>query len=93
MDQFAAQAAGNHAAVGQVDGQYRVVSLHIRAEEQQRGAVEPELEPRQITRVDGRCRRNCRSSDDFAATIDTAKAWPCLSVRRRRSWKEMFDSA
>jgi hypothetical protein len=31
-------------------------------------------------------------SDDFAATIDTAKAWPCLSVRRRRSWEEMFDS-
>jgi hypothetical protein len=93
MTQFAAQAAGNHAGVVQVDGQYRVVFLHIRAEEQQRGAVEPVLDPRQITRVVmvGAV-GTAAPSDDVAATMNTAKVRPCLSVRRRRSWKEIFAS-
>ena len=79
MDQFAAQAAGNHAGVVQVDGQYRVVFLHIRAEEQQRGAVEPVLDPRQITRVVmvGAV-GTAAPSDDVAATIEHGKGMAVL---------------
>ena len=79
MDQFAAQAAGNHAAVVQVDGQYRVVFLHIRAEEQQGGAVEPELEPRQITRVVMVDAVGTAAPSDYvAATIEHGKGMAVL---------------
>ena len=79
MDQFAAQASGNHAGVVQVDGQCRVVFLHIRAEEQQRGAVEPVLDPRQITRVVmvGAV-GTAAPSDDVAAMIEHGKGMAVL---------------
>src|ERR1700680_1421573 len=77
MDQFAAQASGNHTEVVQVDGQCRVVFLHIRAEEQQRGAVEPVLDPRQITRV-VMVGAVGSPSDDVAATIEPRKGMAVL---------------
>ncbi len=51
MYQLAAQSPRGHVRIGQIHPQYRIVLLHIRTEEQQRGIVEAELEPRQIARV------------------------------------------
>ena len=53
--------------------------LHIRAEEQQRGAVEPVLDPRQITRVVmvGAV-GTAAPSDDVAATIEHGKGMAVL---------------
>src|SRR5262245_51488070 len=54
MDQLAMQggaAVQPQAGVRQVHRQDRVVLLHVGAEKQQRGSVEAELEPRQISGV------------------------------------------
>ena len=54
MDQLAAQprpVVATQLGVRQIHGQYGVVFLHIGAEEQQRGAVQPQFELRQEPRV------------------------------------------
>jgi hypothetical protein len=54
MDQFGAESdaiARDQFGVRQVHGQNRVVFLHIRAEQEERRTIQPQLELRQETRV------------------------------------------
>ena len=54
MYQFAAQCdtvAGDQLGVRQIHGQDRIVFLHIRAEQEERRTIQPQLELRQETRV------------------------------------------
>ena len=46
MNQLAAQLARGHPRIGQIDPQNGIILLHVRAEEQKPGIVEPKLEPR-----------------------------------------------
>jgi hypothetical protein len=54
MKQFGVEGdpvARDQFGVRQVHGQDRVVFLHVRAEQEERGAIQPQLELRQETRV------------------------------------------
>ena len=48
MDQLAPQPDRTQTGVGEVDPQNRVVLLHIRAQQQQRSAVQAQFQPREI---------------------------------------------
>jgi hypothetical protein len=86
MDQFGAEGdpiARDQFGVRQVHGQDRVVFLHIRAEEEERRTIQPQLELRQKTRVvEIDAVGVAFTGDDIAAVIEQGKRITGLQCAR-----------